>query len=357
MRTSRATSKPLIAAAIDSSRGDAAASARIRGASRRSRTPATHYARSGDVNIAYQVIGTGPIDLVFVMGWVSHLDCFWTEPTFARFLRRLSEFSRVILFDKRGTGCRIAWRAADARTAMDDVRAVMAAAGSREAVLLGVSEGGPMCGLFATTYPERTRALVMIGTYAKRRGRPTIPGRRRGGTRALPGERSPTTGAARWASTRARRAAPRSRRSETGGATICARGPVPAPRVTLTQMNAEIDVRDVLPHVRVPTLVLHRIRRSRRCSSREGATWRASMPGAQFVELPGDDHLPFVGDQDAMIDAIAAFVTSPRDAAAGPCARDGAVRADRGRRRDAAGIGSSSRRTSSRRSPGSAAAA
>src|SRR4029079_3900943 len=117
--------------------------------------PKTQYAHSGDVNIAYQVLGDGPIDLVFVMGWVSHLECFWTEPTFARFLRRLSEFSRVILFDKRGTG--LSDRVVTLQTLdqlMEDVRAVMAAAGSREAVLLGVSEGGPMCSLFATTYPE-----------------------------------------------------------------------------------------------------------------------------------------------------------------------------------------------------------
>src|SRR6476646_8579546 len=131
--------------------------------------PKTSYARSGDVNIAYQVLGDGPIDLVFVMGWVSHLDCFWTEPTFARFLRRLSEFSRVILFDKRGTGMSDRVGALPTlEQRMDDVRAVMAATGSREAVLLGVSEGGPMCSLFATTYPEKTRALVMVGTYAKR---------------------------------------------------------------------------------------------------------------------------------------------------------------------------------------------
>ena len=138
--------------------------------------PTTHYARSGDVNIAYQVIGQGPIDLVFVMGWVSHVECFWTEPSFARFLRRLAEFSRVIVFDKRGTGLSdrvVALPTLEQR--MDDVRAVMAAAGSREAALLGVSEGGPMCSLFATTYPEKTRALVMIGTYAKRLWEPDYP--------------------------------------------------------------------------------------------------------------------------------------------------------------------------------------
>jgi pimeloyl-ACP methyl ester carboxylesterase len=138
--------------------------------------PPTHYAQSGDVNIAYQVVGDGPIDLVFVMGWVSHLDYFWTEPRFARFLRRLASFSRLILFDKRGTG--LSDRVGQLPTLeqrMDDVRAVLDAVGSRQAALLGVSEGGPLCALYATTYPQRTRALVMIGTYAKRRWAPDYP--------------------------------------------------------------------------------------------------------------------------------------------------------------------------------------
>ena len=119
--------------------------------------PPTRYARSGDISIAYQVLGEGSIDLVFVMGWVSHLDYFWREPSFARFLTRLASFSRLILFDKRGTG--LSDRVNDLPTLeqrMDDVRAVMEAAGSERAVLMGVSEGGPLCSLFATTYPTRT---------------------------------------------------------------------------------------------------------------------------------------------------------------------------------------------------------
>src|SRR5689334_21275245 len=133
--------------------------------------PETRYARSGAVSIAYQVVGSGPIDVVFVMGWVSHLDWAWQEPSFARFLRRLSSFSRLILFDKRGTG--LSDRVADAdlptlEQRMDDVRAVMDAAGSEKAALVGVSEGGPMCALFAAAHPERTSALVMIGAYARR---------------------------------------------------------------------------------------------------------------------------------------------------------------------------------------------
>ncbi|HEY8411526.1 MAG TPA: alpha/beta fold hydrolase, partial [Pyrinomonadaceae bacterium] len=133
--------------------------------------PQTMYARSGDVNIAYQVVGDAPLDLVFVMGWVSHLEYCWREPSFARFLLRLASFSRLILFDKRGTGLSDRVPIDQLPTLeqrMDDVRAVMNAVGSERAALCGVSEGGPMCSLFAATYPEKTLALVMIGTYAKR---------------------------------------------------------------------------------------------------------------------------------------------------------------------------------------------
>src|SRR2546428_3853935 len=140
--------------------------------------PQTRYARSDDVNIAYQVVGDGPRDLVFVMGWVSHLDYFWEEPSFARFLNRLASFSRLILFDKRGTGLSDRVHESDLPTLeqrMDDVRAVMDAVGSGRAALVGVSEGGPMCALFAATYPERTSALVMYGSYAKRVWDPDYP--------------------------------------------------------------------------------------------------------------------------------------------------------------------------------------
>src|SRR6185295_11566641 len=129
------------------------------------------YARSGNVNIAYQVVGSGPVDLVFVMGWITHLEYFWREPSFARFLRRLASFSRLILFDKRGTGLsdRVPLdQLPTLEQRMDDVRAVMEAVGSQRAALCGISEGGPMCSLFAATYPEKTIALVMIGSYAKR---------------------------------------------------------------------------------------------------------------------------------------------------------------------------------------------
>jgi pimeloyl-ACP methyl ester carboxylesterase len=276
--------------------------------------PQTHYAQSGHVNIAYQVVGDGPIDLVFVMGWVSHLDYFWAEPSFARFLRRLASFSRLILFDKRGTG--LSDRVGELPTLeqrMDDVRAVLDAVGSRQAALLGVSEGGPLCALYATTYPERTRALVMIGTYAKRRWAPDYPWaptdeqgerfleeiqRTWGGPVGLEARAPTVAGDAAfrdWWSTYLRM------------------GASPGAAVALTRMNAAIDVRDVLPAIRVPTLILHRAE-DRLLAIEEGRYVASLIPGATLIELPGEDHLPFVGDQDTMLDAIERFLGHGHDA-------------------------------------------
>ncbi len=278
----------------------------------RSPIPETRYARSGDVNVAYQVVGDGPIDLVFVMGWVSHLEYFWTEPSFARFLNRLASFSRLILFDKRGTG--LSDRVADLptlETRMDDVRAVLQAVGSERAALLGVSEGGPMCSLFAATHPERTLALVMIGTYAKRLWAPDYPWgpkpehaqefydeiRREWGGPVGLDDRAPS---------RLHDAAFRD-----WWATYLRMGASPGAALALTKMNADIDVRDVLPTIRVPTLILHRS--GDRALPPDGGRYVASrIPGARFVELPGDDHLPFVGDQDALLDEIERFLTGSR---------------------------------------------
>ena len=137
--------------------------------------PAIHYAQSGDVNIAYSIVGKGP-DLVLVPGWVSNIGAFWDNPLIAHFLERLSRFSRLILFDKRGTGL------SDRNTKlptleerMDDVRAVMDAVDSKQAAVFGYSEGGALCVLFAATYPERTRALILFGTFAKRVWSPDYP--------------------------------------------------------------------------------------------------------------------------------------------------------------------------------------
>ena len=280
--------------------------------------PRVCYARSGNVNIAYQVVGSGPIDLVFVMGWVSHLEYFWNEPSFARFLTRLASMARLILFDKRGTGLSDAVPVDQLPTLeqrLDDVRAVMEAAGSQRAVLLGVSEGGPLCSLFAATYPERTEALVMIGSYARRLRDDDYPwGPTREERDAFCATVIETWGGPVGIDERApSRAADPAFRD--WWASYLRMGASPGAAVALTRMNAEIDIRDVLPSIRVPTLVLHRT--GDRCLRVEEGRYLAShIPGAAFVELPGDDHLPFVGDQEGMLTQIEGFLSRARHPAA-----------------------------------------
>ena len=275
------------------------------------RSPQTRYVQNGDVNIAYQVVGGGEIDIVFVMGWISHLEYFWKHHLFASFLDRLASFSRLILFDKRGTGLSDRVPINELPTLeqrMEDVHAVMDAAGSRRAVLIGVSEGGPMCSLFAATYPELTDALVMIGTYAKRIRDDDYP----------------------WAPTAAQRAAFIDVVQSDWGKPVgieerapsmandpefrewwsayLRMGASPGAAVALTTMNAEIDVRNVLPLIRVPTLVIHR--EGDACLKVEEGRYVASnIPGSRYVEFPGNDHLPFVGDQQEILDEIERFVT------------------------------------------------
>ena len=274
-------------------------------------TPQTRYARSGNVNIAYQVIGDGPIDLVFVMGWVSHLELFWAEPSFARFLRKLASFSRLILFDKRGTGLSDPVPVSQLPTLeerMDDVRAVMHAVGATRAVVMGVSEGGTMSSLFAATYPEHTAGVVIVGGYARRLRAPDYPWgptpeQRETFIEMLEREWGGPVGIEDRAPSRA--GDPDFRR---WWATYLRMGASPGAAAALTRMNADIDIRNVLPTIRVPTLVIHRT--GDRCLRvEEGRLMSELIPHARFVELPGDDHLPFVGDQDAILDAVQRFVS------------------------------------------------
>jgi pimeloyl-ACP methyl ester carboxylesterase len=270
--------------------------------------PDVQYARSGDVNIAYSVVGDGPFDLVLVPGFISHLELDWEEPRHARFLDRLASFSRLILFDKRGTG--LSDRPAglpDLETRMDDVRAVMDAAGSDRAALFGYSEGGPMSCLFAATYPDRTSALVLYGTYAKRRDpdddypwAATWEDRQRvareleqeWGRESDLGTMAPNADDAMtsWWRVRARAAAS------------------PGAARDLILMNSQIDVRHVLPSIHVPTLVLHRSG-DRDSRIEEGRYVAERIPRARFVELAGEDHAPFI-DADQVVDEVEAFLTS-----------------------------------------------
>jgi pimeloyl-ACP methyl ester carboxylesterase/DNA-binding winged helix-turn-helix (wHTH) protein len=278
--------------------------------------PETKYARSGDVNIAWQVVGDGPIDLVFIMGWVSHIEMFWAEPSFARFLRTISRFSRLIVFDKRGTGLSDhveVSRLPTLEERMDDVRAVMSAAGSRRAVLMGVSEGGALTTLFAATYPELVRGIIIIGGYARRLWAPDYPWgptpeQRETFIRALEAEWGGPFGIEVRAPSR--KDDPDFRR---WWAQYLRMGASPGAAAALTRMNAEVDIRNVLPSVAVPALVIHR--RDDECLRVEEGRYLAEhIPGARFVELPGADHLPFVGDQSEMLAAIERFIAELGDA-------------------------------------------
>lgn len=271
--------------------------------------PETRYARSGDVHIAYQVVGDGPIDLVFVMGWVSHLDWFWQEPRFARFLGRLASFSRLILFDKRGTG--LSDRAVGLPTLeerMDDVRAVMDAVGSERAALLGVSEGAAMCTLFAATHPERTTALIIVGGFARRLWAPDYPW----GVARAEWLRFVEHVEQEWGNDiRLANRAPslvHDARFREWWRTYLRMSASPGAAAALTRMNAEIDVRAALPAIRVPTLIIQRAG-DQAVTAGNGRFLAERIPGARYVELPGDDHLPFVGDQKAILDEVEVFLT------------------------------------------------
>jgi pimeloyl-ACP methyl ester carboxylesterase len=270
----------------------------------------TLYARSGEVSVAYQVLGGGPFDLVYVPGFVSHIELRWNVPTFARGLEQLGTFSRLLLFDKRGTG--MSDRVAGAPTLearMDDLRAVMDAVGSRRAAVFGVAEGAPMSLLFAATYPERTAALVLRGGFPRTMWAPDYPWGRTeeqyrhdleadlrlyarrdeavAQVRSLPGweEEDPAVIAdyLRWSSS-------------------------PGALEALARMNREIDVRHVLPAIRVPTLILHGSEDV--VVPAEAARWMAGrIPGARYVEVPGAAHLQFGRGMDAINAEVERFLT------------------------------------------------
>jgi class 3 adenylate cyclase len=274
--------------------------------------PDTRYAKSGDLHIAYQVVGGGPLDLVYVPGWVSHLEYAWEEPSYARFLNRLASFSRLIMFDKRGTG--MSDRDAGLpmlEERMDDVRAVMDAVGSERAAIFGTSEGGNMSVLFAASYPERTTALVTCGIFAKRiwsEDYPWAPTPER--RQAWYEELERDWGGPGELETLAPTMAGDPRFAEWWG-TYLRLGASPRAAQTLARTNTEIDVREVLPTIRVPTLVVHR-KGDRDVSVEEARYIAGRIPGARLVELPGEDHLVFVGDQDALLDEVEEFLTGVR---------------------------------------------
>jgi class 3 adenylate cyclase len=274
--------------------------------------PKTQYARSGDVSIAYQVIGDGPMDIVYVPGFISHVELAWEMPPVVHMIERLTSFARLILFDKRGTGLSDPVVGAPTlEERMDDVRAVMEAAGSKRAALLGVSEGVPMSILFAASHPELTTGLVLYGGMARSTEAPDYPW-------AAPAdaliesslEMSPFMfeGAAIEIMAPSMADDPRAREMFARFQRYAA---TPAMLEQVFMMFLDIDVRSILPTIDVPTLVLHR--HGDMAVNRRGSEWMAAqIPGAKYVELTGIDHAVYAGDTDALIDEIEEFLTGVR---------------------------------------------
>jgi pimeloyl-ACP methyl ester carboxylesterase len=274
--------------------------------------PETRYARSGEVNIAYQTLGKGPADLVLVPGWVSNVDVFWEEPALARFLTRLASFSRLILFDKRGTG--LSDRVADMpslEVRMDDVRAVMDHVGSERAALFGYSEGGSMCALFAATYPSRTSALIMNGAFARRTWAPDHPwGPSEEQVSASIDQMQREWGGPVGMDVRAPSMV-QDERCRQWWARWLRSSASPAAVGILLRMNTEIDIRPVLAAIRVPTLLLHSVN-DRLIDVATSRYMAERIQGAKLVELHGIDHIPWGCDADIILDEIEEFLTGVR---------------------------------------------
>jgi len=275
-------------------------------------TPNTRYARCGDLHIAYQVTGEGPIDLLLVPGWVSHVEFAWEDPLFAAFLRRLASFSRLILMDRRGCGLSdpVA-RLPTLEERMDDVRAVLDAAKSERTALFGISEGGPLCILFGATYPQRTRALILYGTFPSNARDDDYPW----GLEPEALERFLDVIDSSWGTGITTRYFAPSIADQPGFVERWGR----FERLALSPGSAKVmlrtaldgDVRHVLSAVTAPTLVLHRSG-DRMVPVAAGRYIASRIPGARFVELPGPDHCPWVGDVERLSGEIEEFLTGTR---------------------------------------------
>jgi pimeloyl-ACP methyl ester carboxylesterase len=276
--------------------------------------PEVRYARSGDVQIAYQVLGEGDVDLVFVMGWLTNLETYWELPGYRRFMQRLAGFTRLILFDKRGMGLSDRTLAGTLEERMDDVRAVMDAVGSERAVLLGVSEGAPLSMVFAATHPERTAGLIFVGGEVKEileddwpLGQSTRTDYEAMLQKVLNGDWGKVTrvwfapsvehdpAAIDWLARLERSAAS------------------PGAAVAFMRLGSEIDVRHVPPSIHVPTLVLHTP--DDPVVPYEQARWLAEqIPDARLVDLKGKDHVPWFDVADQVIAETREFLTGFREA-------------------------------------------
>ncbi len=272
------------------------------------------YAKSGGMNIAYQVGGAGSVDLVYVGGWVTHIEAAREDPGIARFQGSLRRFSRVVDFDKRGTG--LSDRVPDAQLPtmeerMDDIRAVIDAVGLERVALLGISEGGSLAMLFAATYPHRTEKLVLWGSYASMVRRPGYPW----GMTSEQIEEAARAYGDRWGTGVALSVFVPSRRDDPATWRWWARfqrmAASPGAAVALLRMNAEIDVRVVLSAISAPTLILHR-GGDVIAAVEHGRYLAEHIPGARLVEFEGADHWPWVGDVAPIVEEVEEFLTGAR---------------------------------------------
>jgi pimeloyl-ACP methyl ester carboxylesterase len=278
--------------------------------------PTTRYVKSDDVHIAYQVFGQGSLDLLFVTGFVSKIDAIWQSPDHSAFFRSLGSFCRVILFDKRGTG--MSDRGSQIFTLeqrMHDVQAILDEVGSERAALFGVSEGGPMSLLYAATYPARTSALVLYGSYARRSWAPDYLF----GWKDEQWERLFDNFEHHWgtpqsmAVTMFAPSAASNRQAAERLASYQRAAASPGAAIAIMRMNRDIDVRHVLPAIQVPTLILHRA--AERVVDVEHARYMAErIPGAKLIELAGIDHNYILGDRDVLLDQVEVFLTGARHA-------------------------------------------
>lgn len=272
----------------------------------------TRYAKSGNIHVAYQLFGSGAVDLVLCPGFISHIENFWDHPAYARWLTRLGTFARIVMFDKRGTGLsdRVD-RLPGMDERIDDVRAVMDAVGMNRATVMGISEGGSLAALFAATHPERCRGLILYGAFARF-------------TSWFPTEADLQKlfdyVESAWGSGES---APRFAPSMAGDPAFQEwwgkferLGASPGATIDLMKMNSQIEITDILPAIHVPTLVIHRSE-DVTVDVEGGRTLARRIPNARYLEVPGSDHLPWVGaNADEIVEAIEEFLTGSKSASA-----------------------------------------
>ncbi len=278
--------------------------------------PVTKYTKSGRINIAYQVFGSGSIDLVYIPGWVSNIDWMWACPELVNFLQELGKICRVILFDKRGTG--LSDRIVELSTLeerMDDIRAVMDAIGSEKAVLFGHSEGGCVSALFAATYPNRVISLITFGIFAKRRYSAEYPWAPTDEERQEVYDMIEHS----WGSGKMNLASLAPSKAHDNVfmdwlANYFRSGASPSAALVLTKMNTQLDIIDILSSIKVPTLIMQRTH-DIDVKIEEGQFIADRINGAKFVELEGSDHLFWVGDTSSVLEEMKAFITNVQPAA------------------------------------------